>query len=240
MLFDIPLYLSRSLLFSTGTQVNIRHAERIPAAGAMLVISNHRSFLDAPLVMAALNCSIRFACHHYMSKVPVLKEVISALGCFPLDAPGQRRKILFQQAVDLLRAHQPVGIFPEGAQPMVKASRPDELGQFHRGFAHLALRVPVKRLAVLPVAISAIEETISAIAPLKLFNFFDPSEPLFDQRGWHPAINYHRVNLSIGSPIWVTDSLRQQYHGKQAGHTAKVLTRACYGEIKNLLKEGFF
>ncbi|WP_031292699.1 lysophospholipid acyltransferase family protein [Leptolyngbya sp. Heron Island J] len=239
MSFDLPLHISHSLLITTGTQVSVRHAERIPSMGAMLVISNHRSFLDLPLVMNALGRSVRFACHHYMSQVPVLKEIVSTLGCVPLDAPGQRRQVFFEQAIDLLQAYQPVGIFPEGARPMVQATNPNELSQFHRGFAHLALRVPVQKLAILPVAISAIEETISPMAPLKLFSLFDPSEPLFDQPGWHPSVNYHRVNLSVGSPIWITDSLREQYQGKQAGRLAKVLTRSCYGEIKNLLREGF-
>ena len=239
MFFDLPLHLSRSLLITAGTKVSIRHAERIPSTGAMLVISNHRSFLDLPLVMNALGRPVRFACHHYMSRVPGLKEIVSTLGCVPLDAPGQRRQVFFEQAIDLLQTHQSVGIFPEGAHPMIQATNPKELSQFHRGFAHLALRVPVQKLAILPVAISAIEETISPLAPLKLLSLFDPSEPLFNQPGWHPSVKYHRVNLSIGSPIWITNSLREQYQGKQAGRLAKVLTRSCYGEVKNLLREGF-
>ena len=55
MFFDLLLYISRSLLITTGTQVNIRHAERIPSTAAMLVTSNHRSFLDLSLVMNVVN-----------------------------------------------------------------------------------------------------------------------------------------------------------------------------------------
>ena len=63
---------------------------------------------------------------------------------------------------------------------MVQTTSPHQIGQFHRGFAHLALRAPVKNLAILPVAISSVEETVSPTVPLKFLSLFDPSEPLFD------------------------------------------------------------
>lgn len=239
MFFDTSLFISQGLLHTCGTQSTVRHRDRIPQEGAMLVISNHRSFLDAPLVMTALGQSVRFACHHYMSQVPVLKDLIAAMGCFPLDAPGQRHQTFFHTAIQSLKENQPVGIFPEGAQPMVQTTSPGELGRFHRGFAHLALRAPVQNLSILPVAISSVEETVSPTVPLKFLSLFDPSEPLFDQTGWHPAVNYQRVTLSIGNPIQITAAHRQQYQGKQAGRLAKELTQSCYAEISQLLQEGF-
>lgn len=239
MLFDTSLHFSRGLLHAAGTQIVVRHRERIPHGGAMLVISNHRSFLDAPLVMTSLRRSVRFACHHYMSQVPVLKDMIAAMGCFPLDAPGQRNHSFFQTAIQNLQARRPIGIFPEGAQPMVQTTRPDKVSEFHRGFAHLALRAPVPNLAILPVAISSVEETVNPIAPLKLFSLFDPSEPLFNKPGWHPAVNYQRVTLSIGKPIRITLADHKQYHGRQAGRLARELTQACHTEISQLLQEGF-
>ena len=239
MIFDIPLHISRGLLTSVGTEVSVRNPERIPSSDAILVISNHRSFLDAPLLMSAINRSVRFACHHYMSQVPLMKDMVTALGCFPLDKPGQRKKVFFQQAIDLLKTEQPVGIFPEGTRPMVQVTDPTQLKPFHRGFAHLAMRVPVRKLTILPIAISALEEQVNSIAPLKLFSLFDPSEPLFNQPGWHPSVNYRRVNLSIGHPIEITDLHREQYQGKTAGRVAKDLTCSCRAEISRLLQEGF-
>ncbi len=92
---------------------------------------------------------------------------------------------------------------------------------FHRGFAHLAFRVPVQELAILPVAIASTEEKRHSVAPLKLFSLFDPSEPLFDCWGWHPAIIYHRVNIMFGHPIWITEAERQQYRGRRGSLMAK-------------------
>ena len=239
MLFDSSLLISQGFLTTFGTEVTVRHRQRVPNNRAMLVISNHRSFLDAPLVMTALGCPVRFACHHYMSQVPVLKDFISAIGCFPLDAPGNGHKTFFQTATEVLGRQQPVGIFPEGAQPMVEATQPHQMARFHRGFAHLALRAPIKNLTILPVAISSLKETIRPTVPLKFLSLFAPSEPLFNQAGWHPAVHYQRVTLSIGHPIHVSDDHREQYQGKQAGRMARQLTQSCYAEISQLLQEGF-
>jgi 1-acyl-sn-glycerol-3-phosphate acyltransferase len=237
---DTPLHLSRGFLRAFETKVSIHNSERVPATNKILVVSNHRSFLDAPLLMAAMNRSVRFACHHYMSQVPLLREMVSAMGAFPLDAPQQRQKHFFQQAVNLLQSCQAVGIFPEGAQPMVQVNPPKQLSSFHRGFAHLALRAPVGELAILPVTIVPTEEERYALAPLKLFGLFDPSEPLFDCWGWHPAIVYRRVHLFFGRPLWIDETQRQQYRGRQGSSLAKELTQSCYNQIAQMLSQGCY
>ena len=240
MFFDPPLHLSYNLLSAFGTKASIHYSERVPATKRVLVVSNHRSFLDAPLLMTAMNRSVRFACHHYMSQVPVLREMISVMGAFPLDAPGKRKKRFFQQSSNFLQSCQAVGIFPEGAQPMVQVKSPNQLSPFHRGFAHLAFRVPVEELAILPVAIASTEEERHSVAPLKLFSLFDPSEPLFDCWGWHPAIVYHRVNVLFGRPIWITEAERQQYRGRRGSLMAKKLTQSCSQQIAELLDRGCY
>jgi 1-acyl-sn-glycerol-3-phosphate acyltransferase len=147
-----PLLFSRQLLAGFGTQAFFHYQNRVPRESAVLVVSNHRSFMDAPLLMAAIDRPIRFACHHYMGQVPVMRDIVTRLGCFPLDVPEQRQQSFFHQAGKLLQTQQCVGVFPEGAQPMVQLTQPGEMGTFQRGFAHLALRAPVADLAVLPVA----------------------------------------------------------------------------------------
>ena len=240
MSFDPPLHLSYNLLNFFGTKISVHYPERIPPTKNLLIISNHRSFLDAPLLMAAMNRSVRFACHHYMSQVPLLREMISIMGAFPLDAPNQRQKRFFQQSTNLLQSFQTVGIFPEGAQPMVQVKSPNQISTFHRGFAHLALRVPVQELAILPVAIASTQEKRHSVAPLKLFSLFDPSEPLFDCWGWHPAIVYQHVNVLFGRPIWITETQRQQYRGRRASTQVKELTHSCSGQITELLHQGCY
>jgi 1-acyl-sn-glycerol-3-phosphate acyltransferase len=125
-----PLFLSHQLLTLLGTRFFCHHQDRVPQESPVLVISNHRSFMDAPLLMAAMQHPIRFACHHYMGQVPLMREFVTRLGCFPLDAPDQRQQSFFHQAIHLLQTHQIVGLFPEGAQPMVKPTQPQEMSDF--------------------------------------------------------------------------------------------------------------
>lgn len=236
---DRPLHISRSLLTALGTRMFVYHEDRIPEDAAVVVVSNHRGFLDAALLMAALGRPIRIACHHYMGQVPIMREVVTQLGCFPLKEPEYRQQAFFEQACELLQQHQWVGVFPEGAQPMVHLTKPDAVGKFHRGFAHLALRAPVRDLAVLPVAIASLEETVTSAVPLRLLNLFDPSEPLFAVPGWHPMVIHHRVVVSVGRPYWITPKLQEQYQGKQAKIAVNQLVSTCQDEISQLVYQIF-
>ncbi|HEY9827258.1 MAG TPA: lysophospholipid acyltransferase family protein [Stenomitos sp.] len=239
MTLQSPLLLSRLLLSGLGTEVSVEYQNRIPQKGSLLVVSNHRSYMDAPLLMTALNQSIRFACHHYMGQVPVLRDIVQALGCFPLEERQQRQHDFFAQASRLLQQGENVGIFPEGGQPMVQLTQPDQMTRFHRGFAHLALRTSLPDLMVLPVAIAARTETSYPAFPVHLLGLFDPSEALFEHGGWHPVVTYHQVKILIGRPQPISMVDRQQYQGKQARKLATELTQYCHTEIDQLLKQGF-
>lgn len=235
MFFDGSLALSHVMLAMLGIETSTTFKEPLPKKGSLLVVSNHRSFLDAPLLMTTLNHPVRFACHHYMSQVPGLREFVTALGCFPLDSPEQGQHTFFDRATQLLQSQEIVGIFPEGAQSMIDVPHPDECRDFHRGFAHLALRAPVENLTILPMAIVSSSESQGPVAPLQLFQWFDPSEPMFKQAGWHPAVVYHRVEVRVGTPIPITHELREHYRGKQGRHLVHELTQACSDEVAQLL-----
>lgn len=237
---DSPLQISQFLLSTLSTRMYVYHEDRVPHDCPVLVVSNHRSVIDAPLLMAAIKRPIRFACHHYMGQVPVMREIVNQLGCFPLEAPEHRQKGFFEKAIQLLQHRQVVGVFPEGAKPMVQVTPPNKMGDFQRGFAHLAIRAPVENLAVLPVAIASLEETTNSAVPLRLLSFFDPSEPLFNGPGWHPMVIYRRTNVLIGRPRWISPQMREQYQGKQAKSVVADLSDYCHQEIADLLRQGCY
>lgn len=257
------------MLFSMGIDIRLHPSDRarLPRS-PFLMISNHRSFLDAPVLMAAAARPVHFACHHYMAQVPIMRNIVDALGCFPLDAPSQRGRTFFKQATSFLKSDASIGIFPEGTGPMVAMTQADEVGPFHRGFAHLALRAslppssstenlmeqPENHLAgnaidqpavqpdlkIVPAAIISLEESRQDMVPFKVFSWFDPTEPLFQQAGRHPAVIYRRVAVVIGEPIDVRDFQGQGYHGKRAGQVANELSNLCHDKIQTLLKEGCY
>lgn len=239
MFSDSTVQMSQCFLAGWGTQMFLYHQDRIPFSGAVLVVSNHRSFMDPMVLTAATGRTIRFACHHYMGQIPVMREVVTALGAFPLEEPTHRQQHFFSQAIALLQAQQMVGVFPEGATPMVRYTQANAMGKFQRGFAHLAFRAPVPELAVLPIAIAAYQEQSLPVGiPLWLLSLFDPSEPLFNQAGWHPLVLYQRLNVLIGRPFWITPSKREEYQGKGVKKAVTDLTDYCQAEIAALLRQG--
>lgn len=230
-----PFQLSRSLLAAAGVSVSFYNLERIPLGNRLLVVSNHRSLLDAPVLMAAIGCPVRFVCHYYMSQAPLLRQITALMGAFPLDNSPRQQASFFRQSARFLQANQVVGVFPEGADPMVKVNAPDQLSPFHRGFAHLALRVPVDGLAILPVAIASREEMQGKLAPLSLFRYFDPSERLFQSSGWHSAILYRHVDILFGHPLLMDVGWKSRYCGRGGAAAARDLTQACWHQIAEML-----
>jgi 1-acyl-sn-glycerol-3-phosphate acyltransferase len=220
-----------------GTKTNVIGQERIPVSGSTLIVSNHRSFMDVAVLMAALDRPIHFACHHYMRQVPLVSELIDQLGFLPLDEPKASYRNFFDRASQLLKQRQTIGIFPEGATPMVRDTGSETVDRFERGFAHLALRVPVEHLTILPVAIEAQHEVNMSLFPVRWLQLFDPSEPLFDRPDWHPLVLYHQVNVSIGTPISVDGTEKQGYHGRQALDWVNNITAVCQQEIQSLLTQ---
>jgi 1-acyl-sn-glycerol-3-phosphate acyltransferase len=233
----IPLQLSRSLLEAAGVSASFHHLERIPTRNRLLIVSNHRSLLDAPLLMSAISRPVRFVCHYYMSQVPLLQQAVALMGAFPLEADQRRQSSFFQQSARFLQANQVVGVFPEGADPMVKVNPPQQLSPFYRGFAHLALRVPVDGLAILPVAIASREEKQGRLAPLALFRRFDPSEALFQRDGWHSAILYRNVDVLFGHPLLIDEGWKSRYCGSSGAAVARELTQACWSQIAEMLAQ---
>ncbi len=240
MLSFTPRLLAQSLISAANLNLTQSYTNHIPQDIPTIVVSNHRSFLDAPILIKTIPNTLRIACHHYMGQTPVVREIVDALGCFPLGAAENRQQDFFDQANDLLTSRQWVGLFPEGTKPMIEPTAPHEINPFQRGFAHLAWKAPVSNLAVLPVAIASLEETNYPSIPIRWLKQFDQNEPFFERQGLHPMLVYHRVHILIGRPYLINSTQKQEYKGKQAKKLALDLTNYCQDQITELLKKGCY
>jgi 1-acyl-sn-glycerol-3-phosphate acyltransferase len=240
MLSFTPRLLAQSLISAVNLNLTRSYAHRIPQDIPTIVISNHRSFLDAPILIKTIPNTLRIACHHYMGQTPVVREIVNSLGCFSLGTAEKRQRDFFDQANQLLTSRQWVGLFPEGTKPMIETTSPHEINSFHRGFAHLAWQAPVANLAVLPVAIASLEETNYPSIPIRWLQQFDQNEPFFERQGLHPMLVYHRVHILIGRPYLINTVRQQEYKGKQAKHLSLDLTNYCQDQITELLREGCY
>jgi 1-acyl-sn-glycerol-3-phosphate acyltransferase len=240
MLSFTPRLIAQSLISAVNLNLTQSYTSRIPQDLPTIVVSNHRSFLDAPILIKTIPNPLRIACHHYMGKTPVVREIVDSLGCFALSSAENRQRDFFDQANQLLTSRQWVGLFPEGTKPMIEPTAPHEINQFQRGFAHLAWKVPVANLVVLPVAIASLEETNYPSIPIRWLQQLDQNEPFFERQGLHPMLVYHRVHVLIGKPYLINALQKQEYKGKQAKQLSLDLTNYCQEQITELLREGCY
>jgi len=122
----------------------IEGAERIPATGGYILVSNHINWKDPPWLEFALGHAIRFMAKHELFEVPVMGFALRAIGAFPVRR-GEADRGALQMALRVLEAGQPVGFFPEGHR-----SESGALIRAHPGVALIARRsdAPIVPLAV--------------------------------------------------------------------------------------------
>ena len=115
-----------------------RHIDRIPASGPVVVVSNHQSHFDPPLVS---HC---FRQRDSLFDIPLLGKLIPRLQAFPVKR-GETDTKAIREALRRLDMGAAVLLFPEGTR-----SKDGEVQEFKRG-ALLLLRKA--KCPVLPVAI---------------------------------------------------------------------------------------
>jgi 1-acyl-sn-glycerol-3-phosphate acyltransferase len=95
--------------------VTVDGKEHIPAEGAFVLAPVHRSNLDFALVACTSRRRIRFMGKESLWKVPVLRNFIEVLGAYRVNRGTAEREAL-RLTEDLLRAGEPVVMFPEGTR----------------------------------------------------------------------------------------------------------------------------
>jgi 1-acyl-sn-glycerol-3-phosphate acyltransferase len=117
--------------------------------GPLIVVSNHLSWLDIPLLGVAIPRKISFMAKKEYFHSPVHAFIIRVMGSFTVD----RRKVdrsAFDLAAKALQDGRALGIFPEGTR-----SRTLQLQKGKLGVAFIALR---SNAVILPVGISGTEK----------------------------------------------------------------------------------
>ena len=136
-LLVFPLY---RLLFRGRTAGNAN----VPQEGALVVVANHGSHLDPPLLGHALGRPVAFMAKAELFRVPLLGAIIRACGAYPV-ARGASDREAIRTATDRLEQGWATGVFIDGTrQPNGRVNQPQP------GAALLAARAGVP---LLPVAI---------------------------------------------------------------------------------------
>ena len=123
---------------------NLIGRENIPQKGSFIVVSNHGSLLDPPLLGHALNRNISFMAKAELFKIPFLGFIIKACGAYPVKR-GMADKNTIRTACEKLSNNKSIGIFIDGTrQKNGRVNKPKQ------GAALLAFR---NQKLLLPVAL---------------------------------------------------------------------------------------
>lgn len=89
--------------------------ENEPTEGPVIVCANHMSDHDVIILAASLKRQVRYFAKAELFKVPVLKQLITALGAFPVERQSAAATATsIKNTIQLLNEGQMVGIYPQG------------------------------------------------------------------------------------------------------------------------------
>lgn len=143
--FRMILQIIALLMF----RVRYSGQKNIPSEGGVLVVSNHQSLFDPPLVGIACHRRMNYLARDSLFRFPLFGRLIKSLNAIAIDREGVGIAGI-KESLKRLKRGEMVVVFPEGTRT------PDgQIKPFRPGFTSLAVR---SRAAILPVAIEGAYE----------------------------------------------------------------------------------
>jgi len=90
-------------------------AEKVPQTGPLVIVSNHASDFDPPLLSNCMRRPVAFMAKEELFEVPVLKQAITLYGAYPVKRGSPDRSAI-RSAMKSLEAGWAVGIFITGTR----------------------------------------------------------------------------------------------------------------------------
>jgi len=138
--------LQRSVQVATGILYRTRYTgkENIPASGGVLMVANHQSHLDPPLIGVGVSRRMNYLARQTLFSFAPFGWLLHSLDVIPIDRDGIGLSGI-KESLRRLKRGEMVLIFPEGTR-----TSDGEIAPFRPGFTALAVR---SGAAILPAAI---------------------------------------------------------------------------------------
>jgi 1-acyl-sn-glycerol-3-phosphate acyltransferase len=145
--FDARLYdWAGRILRCADAKLNVVGAPIPPPSETFVVMSNHQSLYDIPIIYRTLNRRIRMVAKSELFEVPVWSQAMRESGMIELNRKDRRAALeSLKKAGEQIRKGFNVWIAPEGTR-----SRTGVLGSFKSGGFHMAMEAGVR---ILPITI---------------------------------------------------------------------------------------
>ena len=160
----------------SGSRLAVRGAENLRKHRVAVYAANHTSYMDTPVVFAALPFQFRILAKKELWSMPFIGWYLNRSGQIPIDTSNSHAALSSLSAgVKALRSGMPLFVFPEGSRT------PDgDLQAFLSGAAFLAIRAQVP---LIPVALTGVYDLL----PIHTRHFY-PGE----------------LEMTVGTPIDTT------------------------------------
>jgi 1-acyl-sn-glycerol-3-phosphate acyltransferase len=136
---------ARACVRASGARLIIRGGEHLGQYPVAVYAANHTSYMDTPVIFAALPFQFRILAKKELWSMPFIGWYLNRSGQIPVDS-GSATLSSLGAGVKALRAGMPLFVFPEGSRT------PDgDLQTFLSGAAFLAIRAQVP---LVPVALA--------------------------------------------------------------------------------------
>ncbi|MGA3160928.1 MAG: lysophospholipid acyltransferase family protein [Terracidiphilus sp.] len=174
----IARFWARASVWNSYSKLKVIGAENLRKHPVAVYTSNHTSYMDVPVLFAALPFQFRIIAWKALWPIPFIGWYLNRSGQVPIDTHNPRASVSsMAAAAKVLRAGMPLFVFPEGGRTSDGGLRP-----FLPGAAYLAIRAQVP---LVPIALSGVYE----LMPIHTHHYY-PGE----------------LTVSIGEPI-VTEGM---------------------------------
>ncbi len=192
-----------TLLKVPGVKVRVEGLEKITPDASYVVVSNHLSYMDIPVLFACLPLQFRFLAKKSLFKVPFIGFHLKRAGHVAVDREDARAslKTLAESARFIRELGVSLLIFPEGGRS------PDAMRDFKEGAAYIAIKAGVPAV---PVALIGTRQIL-------------PMDSLLVRGG--------PVTLRVGDPI-PTDGLRAHDHAALTQQLQERVTELAEGAYR--------
>ena len=144
---------SRMLLRIGFVHVETEGLEKLDPALSYVLVANHSSYYDTPVIMATIPLQFRFFAKKGLFQIPLMGQHMSRAGYFPVvrGDPRASLKSMLEGARQIREKRISVLLFPEGGRSLTT------LREFKEGAAHIAIKAGVP---VVPVGLVGVRRIL--------------------------------------------------------------------------------
>lgn len=122
---------SKYVMKISFAKITVVGTENLPKNQTSLIVSNHQSYLDIPLIMSVIDIPKGFIAKKELESWPIVSYWMKKIHCIFMDRDNVRKSAeSIVEGINLLKGGHTMVIFPEGTRSLGKATHEFKAGSF--------------------------------------------------------------------------------------------------------------